>query len=108
RTLVLVLSTNCKFCKMSAPFYSELAGKVSRDHSRRVVAIFPQAPSDVAQFKLAQNLACETIPDVPITEAGISATPTMLLVGSDGIVIQSWTGAPNEQTKQAITSALMM
>jgi thiol-disulfide isomerase/thioredoxin len=108
RTLVLFLSTKCKFCKMSAPFYTELARKLRGNGRRRVVAVFPQASAAVDEFKSAQSLACETIPDVQFSEFGVSGTPTMLLVSRDGTVIQAWAGAPDERTKKAIVSAIVL
>lgn len=101
RTLVLILSTNCKFCRMSAPFYREMASKLDARH--RMVAVFPQSSEEIQRF---ENLGCEIRSEIPIETLGISGTPTAILVSRNGTVIQSWIGAPNDQVKKAIETAM--
>lgn len=106
RTLVLFLSTHCKYCEMSLPFYRELNSGLSRNSAgRRIVAVFPQTAAEVKAFKDREKLDMDTVADTQLSDFGVSGTPTLLLVGRDGNVIKSWVGAPAEQVKQAISAA---
>lgn len=43
QTLLLAVSSNCRFCTESAPFYKKLA---EQKHNTRLVAILPQSVSE--------------------------------------------------------------
>ena len=107
RTMVLFLSTNCGFCRQSAPFYRELSTKVASNKNRKLVGIFPQNAIEVAQYKQHEQFDFDVISDMPLGDAGVSGTPTMLLVSRNGTVIRAWIGAPRPQEKEAIASALL-
>jgi hypothetical protein len=51
RTFMMVLSTGCKYCIQSAPFYKTLSAmRDSLAGRTRIVAIFPQGEQDVKAF----------------------------------------------------------
>ena len=108
KTLVMFLSTSCKYCQMSVPFYNELGRMLGTANAqRRLVAVFPQAADEVGRFRAREKLDIETIVDTPLAELGVPSTPTLLLVAKDGTVIRSWVGAPQAQVKEAIAAALI-
>lgn len=109
RTLVLFLSTHCKFCDMSVPFYQDLAAKLAAGagRNRKLVAVFSQTADEVNQYKQRKQLPIETVADASVGDVGISGTPTLLLVASDGTVLRSWVGAPQEKVKDAILAAFL-
>ena len=110
RTLVLFLSTHCKYCEMSVPFYRDLAAKLANGangNRKRLVAVFPQTADEISQYKQREKLAIETVADASLNDLGIAGTPTLLLVAADGTVLRSWVGAPQEKVKDAILSAFL-
>ncbi len=108
RTMVMFLSTHCKYCEMSVPFYRELSGSLaSKKGARRLVAVFPQTAEEVKAFIDKEKLAVETVAVPDLDTFGIGGTPTLLLVARDGTVIRSWVGAPQPQVKEAITAAFL-
>ncbi len=108
RTLVLFLSTNCKFCKSGAPFYKDLAEQVSKTKgSRKVVAAFPQPTEEIMTSKDFRGLGCDIVGLAPFEAMGVTGTPTILLVARDGTVVNTWVGAPSEVTRQIITRAII-
>ncbi|HVO99356.1 MAG TPA: redoxin domain-containing protein [Bryobacteraceae bacterium] len=108
RTLVLFLSTHCKFCETSLPFYRELNTKLSEKKAAgHIVAVFPQTPAEVRAFKEKQNLEIDSVADAQLSDYGVSGTPTLLLVNRDGKTVKSWVGAQEDRGRQAIASAFL-
>jgi len=108
RTLLLFLSTKCTYCKMSAPFYRDLETKLEAGNAKhRLIAVFPQARSEVMEFKSLEKLDIEAVADAQLGELGISSTPTLVLVSREGIVIRTWVGAPGKETQTAIAAAFI-
>ena len=93
RTLLLVLNTGCHFCQDSVPFYQKLAEAQHPDGGgMEVVAVFPNEAEFVRQFTARENLSLRNVPEVPMERLHVNATPTLLLVNSDGLVERSWVG----------------
>lgn len=107
RTLVLALNTGCHFCEQSVPFYQSLAerqgdGEIDLD----LVAVFPNNPVQVRQFMAKESLRVRSVAAVPLEKLRVNATPTLILVGSDGRVERSWIGllSPPEQLDLFMTA----
>ena len=99
-TLVLALNTGCHFCEQSVPFYRNLAER--QEHGGMdldLVAVFPNDPAQVRQFMSVEGLRVRSVAAVPLEKLRVNATPTVILVGSDGRVERSWIGLmdPPEQ-----------
>lgn len=99
-TLVLALNTGCHFCEQSVPFYQSLAerqedGEIDLD----LVAVFPNDPAQVQQFMSKESLRVRSVAAAPLEKLRVNATPTLILVDSDGRVERSWIGllSPPEQ-----------
>ncbi len=109
RTLVLVLSTHCRYCQMSVPFYRDLAASLARDAakapSRRLVAVFPDASEEVEKFKAKEGLNVTSVPEVPLNGLKVQGTPTLLLVSKAGKVIRVWHGSSGDADRKAIAGA---
>lgn len=50
RTLLMVLSTNCRYCTESAPFYHRLAHENIGHDEVRLVAVFPQSIAEAQKY----------------------------------------------------------
>ena len=89
KTLLLVLSTNCKFCSKSAPFYQRLLIKTE---STKLVAVLPQNVEQSKEYLKALNVPIGDIKQGVPAAIGVRATPTLILVNSAGLVTDSWVG----------------
>jgi len=91
RTILLALSTHCHFCTASGDFYKRLQ-EAARAHGVLIVAVLPQ-PTDEARSYL-ENLGVSTavVKQAPLASVSVSATPTLMMVNSDGMVTDSWIG----------------
>lgn len=93
QTLLLVLNTGCDFCQESVPFYQKLAQAQHPDgDGMEVVAVFPNEAEFVRQFTARESLSVRSVPEVPMETLHVNATPTLILVNSDGRVERSWVG----------------
>ena len=98
RTLVLALNTGCHFCEESMPFYQKLAQTQNPDSDNlRLVAAFPNTAEMVTQFMQHDRLNIRSVAGVSFDKLRVNATPTLILVNSDGQVEQSWVGVLTER-----------
>jgi thioredoxin-related protein len=99
KTLVLALSTNCKYCSASAGFYQRLAS-VAKENTK-LVAVLPQATDQSRIYLSGLKVAIEDVKQASPNSFGVTATPTLILVNKAGIVTNSWVGqlAPDKETE---------
>lgn len=107
KTLLLVLSTQCRFCTESAPFYQRLARELSRGGSARLVAVLPQSVGEAQKYLGEHGINVDEVRQVSPDAIGADGTPTLILLDASGSVIESWIGKlPPE--KEAEVIALML
>ena len=92
-TLVLALNTGCHFCEESIPFYQRLVDtQAPGGNDLGIVAVFPNDPEMVHQFMTKDNLGIRSLANIPLERVQVNATPTLILVDSNGRVERSWVG----------------
>jgi len=101
RTLLLVLSTNCKFCSASAPFYQHLASTATSSKSTKLVAVLPQGTEQSREYLIGMKVPIEDVKQASPASFGVRATPTLILIDSAGMVTNSWVGqlTPDKETE---------
>jgi hypothetical protein len=106
RTLVLVLNSGCRYCEESAPFYRTLMreqrGRGPARDGLAIIAVFPNGADAVKRFLRNDQLALQSIAGVPLAAWGVVATPTILLVDSNGRVDRSWLGVLTPQQESDV------
>jgi len=105
RTIVLALSTHCHFCTASGDFYKRLQ-EVARARGVPIVAVLPQ-PTDEARSYL-ENLGVRiaVVKQAPLDSLRVSATPTLMMVNSEGVVTDSWIGQLSLKIEKEVISKL--
>lgn len=94
RTLLLVMSTGCRYCIQSVPFYQTLASMRGNLAGRtRILAVFPEDEANVKTFLQKSQLELEFRPNVDLGKLSVSATPTLILVDSSKNILNSWVGS---------------
>lgn len=89
RTLILAISSTCHFCSESAPFYKKL---IAEKGNARVIAVFPQSIQEGRAYLNQLGVPIDEVKQVALTDIGVQATPTLILIDGDGIVKKSWVG----------------
>lgn len=100
RTAVLAMSTQCHFCTESAPFFKDLI-KTAHGRGIRVIAVLPENREDGKRYLSKLNLLVDDVISAPLNRVGVTGTPTVLVVGPTGLVVDGWVGAisPDQQRK---------
>jgi hypothetical protein len=105
--LILVLSTECHFCVESIPFHQELQKAAQNSGDLGLMAVFPQARSDVEKYEAAHKFFPSTVvADVGLDQLQVRGTPTLLLVNQQGTVLKHWEGRLSESKQQDVRTEL--
>jgi thioredoxin-related protein len=104
KTLLLALSTSCKYCTASAGFYQRLIDATSSN--TKLVAVLPQTREDSAQYLKDLKVTIGDIRQVSPSSLGVRGTPTLILVDSAGVATNSWVGLLSPDKEQEALSAL--
>jgi len=110
RTLLMVISPNCKFCTKSMPFYQRLmADRSSKKYDAQVVAFY--LPVDNEESVRAYMESFGVKPDLvlpfPHEILGrLSGTPSLVLVDSKNAVVGSWRGMLNKEGEEELLKAI--
>ena len=105
QTLLLVLSTECKYCTASASFYRRLVNETSLTKKTRVIAVFPQPINESEEYFAKHDIKVSALHQALPASLGVRGTPTLILVDSNGAVIQFWDGmVPPEVENEILVS----
>jgi hypothetical protein len=91
-TLLLVLSTTCRYCTESAAFYQRLVQARTQGGDIRLVAVFPQQVADGQKYLRDLAVSVDEIKQAAPDLIGASGTPTLVMTDSKGAVTESWLG----------------
>jgi hypothetical protein len=105
RTIVLALSTHCHFCTASGDFYKRLQ-EVARARGVPIVAVLPQPTDEARSYLLNLGVPILVVKQAPLDSVSLSATPTLIVVNSEGVVIDSWTGQLSPEFEKEVMSKL--
>jgi len=106
RTFVLALRTDCSYCEESMPFYRRLVDTVAAHPSYGLIAAFPNPQPEVEQSLARHRLQIPIVAGASLGSLGVSATPTVLLVNSDGTVLRVWLGRLAPEHEQELLEAI--
>lgn len=82
-TLILYLSTTCRFCRESVPFYQQLL-KQNQNNRVRIIAVLPQPVNESREYLGSNDLIVDRIFSDSLRSIGVNATPTLILVDEQG------------------------
>lgn len=92
KTLVFVLSRDCRYCTQSAPFYQRLTRETAGRPDVRLLAVLPQDVEDGKKYLSDLGVSVHEVKQASPSATGASVTPTLILVDDKGIVKNSWVG----------------
>lgn len=106
KTLVLYISTTCRYCNESSPFYKRLVDKYSNDKSVKILAVLPQTVDESKTHLNSLGVGIVDVYSARLSSIGVSATPTILLVNDSGIVLEYWRGKLTNEKETEVLNRL--
>ena len=105
RTVLLLEASTCHFCKLSMPFYRKLTA-AAKEAGTRVVAVTYESPEENRAYLSQEGVRVDADVSNVVNNLPIEGTPTLVLVGRDGKVVDSWLGKLTEGEEQAVLAAI--
>lgn len=105
RTFVLYLSTNCRYCQESSPFYQTLA-KEAASKGVPLVAVFPQDVEAAKTYLKSHDIDITQVVSNSLASIGVAATPTLLVVDDKGSISEFWRGKLNSDREKQVLAKL--
>ncbi|HEY5839070.1 MAG TPA: hypothetical protein VIT19_08545 [Pyrinomonadaceae bacterium] len=103
KTLILALSTNCRFCTESAPFYQRVVAERTKTGSPRLIAVFPQPVAEGQTYLKELGVAVDEVKQVRLDSLGVAGTPMLIMADSQGAVVETWGGKlPGEKETELL------
>jgi thioredoxin-related protein len=105
KTVVLFASTHCHFCTASADFYRRLHS-LTEARGIPIVAVFPQTNMEATAYLAKLNIPIAKVRRASPTDLNVPATPTLIIVDSEGRITDSWVGQLPSQVEKEVFSKL--
>jgi thioredoxin-related protein len=107
RTVILALSTECRFCTENSDFYKMLVDKFSETEGIRIMAVFPQDKEISEQYLQNLGIKISVIKQTKLRDLGVSGTPTIILVDNKRKVVDSWVGKLDEKSQTKVIESIV-
>jgi hypothetical protein len=101
RSVLLILSTECRFCTQSMPFYRRLSSE-RRHLDFALFAAFPEPPTEAGAYVRASSLNVDGLIRAKPSELHATATPTVVFLDRDRTVLASWVGRLPAKVERAV------
>ncbi len=106
-TVVIVLSSNCQYCRASLPFYRRvLEWRLQRAAAVRVIAVSPDAPEVVREFLDAGGVKVDEVLQATLRTLGAPGTPTIYVVDAHGLIRSEFFGQLSDEREKALLAKL--
>lgn len=92
RTLLLVLSTSCRYCTESSPFYQRLAQEKAKKGGVGLIAVLPQSVGDSQKYLNDLGVPVDDVKQAGLDAVQVRGTPTLIVADRAGAVVESWVG----------------
>lgn len=107
KTLILALSTTCRYCTESAAFYQRLSQQKSGRGEVRLIAVTPQPADEARRYLSEHKIQVDEIRQATLDSINVRGTSTLIMTDNTGTVIQSWVGKlPPEKETEVINRFL--
>ena len=103
--LIFSLSTTCRFCSASAPFYRKLLTEVLPRNAIEAIALLPEEKA-LAEAYVRDVIQAPFDSVVTGRATGVSGTPTILLVDGGGKIVKAWVGLLSPQQEATVIDAV--
>lgn len=107
QTLVLALRVGCPYCEASMEFYERLYTLEKRKQiTAHVLVVFNDPAAEVRKEMPEPLRELPTLSSVDFGRLSIGATPTVLLINSNGVAQKIWRGQLSPELENQLLSAV--
>lgn len=106
RTLLMVLSANCRYCTESAEFYRRLAQERTNRPSLRLLAVMPHEIEQGRSYLEGLGVRVDEVMRAPAGTPGVRGTPTLILVDNQGVARNIWVGKLTTERESEVLNLL--
>lgn len=102
-TLVIAVHASCRYCQASLPFYRRLVELEATSRLRaHVLAVMPDDKDAGTALLRSGGLTVDSLFGRPLGSIRVSATPTLLLLDSHGLILHAWIGRLTPQRENEV------
>ena len=107
-TLVLAISSQCRFCEESLPLYRKLCGLRGSPPgvAYRVIAVSEEPRESLAGYLHRNGVDVDAVFSVPLARLGIRGTPTVVVADSSGVARSVLIGKLGEGREGSLMKAV--
>lgn len=106
RTLLIVLSADCRYCTESAPFYRRLAQAKAERGEARLLAVLPQSTEESMKYLGTHDIKVDEVKQAALGSINVRGTPTLVLVDNEGVTQEVWVGKLPPEREEEVLSRL--
>lgn len=92
KTLLLFLRSGCEFCSNSAPFYKQILSETATLADVKIAAVFSEKDAKAEAYLQGLGLGDVELRRIDFVVAGVTGTPTVVLIDEKGVVKEFWRG----------------
>lgn len=104
KTLVMFMSSQCRFCTDSMPFYRRLSPL--RSHGVRLLAVSAESQAILQDYLRQHELNVDGLVGIRPGSMKVKGTPTLVLVDNKGTVTNVWHGRLPETGEAEVIHSL--
>lgn len=90
RTLILFLSSGCKFCTDSMPFYQKLSA--AREGRYQLLVVGAESENALSEYLAKHKVVADRVMRLKPGQMKVFATPTVLVADRQGKTLGQWLG----------------
>lgn len=102
KSLIFVLSTECKYCHESAEFYQRLTSQLKERGGVKSFAILPQSYEESTKYLGAKNILVDEVLRGDPGSLMVRGTPTLILVDRSGVALDVWVGKLSKEKEEEV------
>lgn len=101
-SIVVAVKATCPYCLASMPMYKKLAELQQQQSPMRLVFVSEDDATTIQQILSAFEVKGASVISTSFSKLGVTSTPTLFAVDSNGIIRQAFVGKMKEQYKDVL------
>ena len=106
-TVLLALSSNCRYCEESTAFYQQLTTLRRKPGTEfQTVGVFRESVETAREYLTRKGLVFDGVVSHSLGDLGVSGTPTLLVVNGNGKVVYASVGLLDDARQKEVLEML--